>query len=569
MRALTLLLTGLALSARAQVPPEVQIALTSVRSGEKERIEAALGPVGALPLYRAELEVDPAKRSVSGKFFITLTPKKALSTVLLRSTPNATHERAVTLSNAKVNGGKVALTQDDSLFTLKVDPPVKPGEVVTFELDLKATVPLLPKDNAGLSALTEEGPGGDYGAFSVSDDVMSLVGVLPMQVAEVNGRRVGEPSGIGDLGTGEPSNFMVSVTAPKGWKLASSGAVLGEIPTGKGTRYAYGAVAARELPLIILKNATVATKQFGEVTVEAVLLSDSKKHAAQVLDDAGKSLQYFESKLSPYPFKTLRVVEMRLVNGAGGMEFPGLVTVSANLLSGSANPLASLGLGDDQMAMAKMFLGAGLDQMMRSTLEFTVAHEVAHQWTAMLIGSDPIADPLADEPLTQHLALLALEGAHGKPAADQQRSGQLAGAYQLHRMLGGADGIANRPTAAFSSNREYAAVMYGKAPLLFDKERALVGDDAWFRSLRIYAEQNRYKWVTSSTLQDVIAAQSGGQGAKVKALRTRWWNETHGDEDLGTAMDINSMMGGDAKGVGDSHAYEELMKQMQQMMGGE
>ena len=41
------------------------------------------------------------------------------------------------------------------------------------------------------------------------------------------------------------------------------------------------------------------------------------------------------------------------------------------------------------------------------------------------------------------------------------------------------------------------------------------------------------------------------------------------DLGVGTAMDINSMMGGDAKGAGDSHAYEELMKQMQQMMGGE
>ena len=37
--------------------------------------------------------------------------------------------------------------------------------------------------------------------------------------------------------------------------------------------------------------------------------------------------------------------------------------------------------------------------------------------------------------------------------------------------VSGADARANRSTAEFGSNLEYAALIYGKAPLLFDAQR--------------------------------------------------------------------------------------------------
>jgi hypothetical protein len=168
---------------------------------------------------------------------------------------------------------------------------------------------------------------------------------------------------------------------------------------------------------------------------------------------------------------------------------------------------------------------------------------------------------VADEPLTQHLALLLLEWRHGKPAADQMRDGQLKGAYHLHRMLGGADGKANRPTHEYGSNREYAALIYGKAPLLFDEQRKLVGDEAWVRALKSYVEQHRYRWVTAKTFTELVARQNPGSAKKLEALRQRWWNGAHGDEDLGT-LDLDSMLGGlkvDPKAAAE---MERLMKQL-------
>src|SRR6185436_9476306 len=106
---------------------------------------------------------------------------------------------------------------------------------------------------------------------------------------------------------------------------------------------------------------------------------------------AAAALGEYQKRFGPYPWSTFRVVEARLTGGAGGMEFPGLVSVSTALYRGAMDPLSTLGLGGSSAQALGPLRGLlkGLDQMMESTLEFTVAHEVAHQWFAMMIGNDP------------------------------------------------------------------------------------------------------------------------------------------------------------------------------------
>ncbi len=548
----------------ADLAPEAQIALTSLRTGERARVEAVLGDATRLPLYRGDFTVNPATRVVTGRVALTLPAAQVTRELFLRCTPNANHPGAVVLSKAKVNGVAVALSQPDpSLYRLAL--AVEEGANATIELQLKADVPKPARASA--SAMTLEGAAGDYGAFSASDDAISLVGLMPMIPPELGGQLFEGPSGLGDLGSFAPSNFVVSVSAPTAWRVVANGQAVGEVPTGAGAvRFAYAVGAARELPLLLIKKPQVTSKKFGDVEVEAVLLTRDSKRAAKVVELTGELLAVFEKKLGPYPFKTLRVVEQRLDSGAGGMEFPGLVTVSTALISGELDPLEALGLGGDQGHMLRALLGPMLTELIAQTLDFTIAHELAHQYTAMLVGSDPIAEPIADEPLTQHLALLALEWRGGKKAANALRDGQLKGAYQLHRMLGGQDGKAERPTHEYGSNREYAALMYGKAPLLFDALRATMGDEAWERTLKRYVEENRYRWVTARTFTD-LAAKESKNPRRVEALRARWWSEAHGDEDL--EVDMSAMLQRDVmKGV-DPNMLKQLEEVMKALSGGQ
>src|SRR3954470_8366957 len=97
----------------ADLSPEAQIALTSLRSGERARVEAVLGEATQLPLYRGDFVVDPVARVASGKVAITITAKAAMTELYLRCTPNANHPGAVVLSNAKLNGKDIGIAMPD------------------------------------------------------------------------------------------------------------------------------------------------------------------------------------------------------------------------------------------------------------------------------------------------------------------------------------------------------------------------------------------------------------------------------------------------------------------------
>lgn len=556
----------------AELAPEVQFSLLSLKDGERKRLEAAVGKLEDMPLVRAELDVLPEAKRVLGQVSLTLTAKRTMSSVYLRLTPNANHPGAVELISATVNGQRAVVAKPDpSLLQLSVDPPVDAGGTIDISVKVQASLPGLP-DGSDSLASSSGGPGGDYGAFSQTADVIGLSGILPMVPPEqADGTPTEGPSGIGDLGTFAPTNFVVSVSVPNAWEAVGAGHVLGELPDGAGRRrFAWALAGAREFPVLAVKGYRVETRQVGGVTVESHFLERDAKPGKQVLEHAAKALELLEAKVGPYPYKTLRVVEARFVGGAGGMEFPGLVTVSSARYRGAVNPAEALGmpeLADDPML--KQLLEPMLGPLLKDTLEFTVDHEVAHQYFAMLVGNDPIAEPVADEALTQHVALLLMEWRRGKAAAENLRTNQVRMAYQVHRLLGGADGVANRPTHEFESNTEYAALVYGKAPLLFDAQRKLVGDAAWLESLKKYVADYRYQWVTADTFTDVVTKTSGN--AKVKALKKRWWDEQHGDEDLG-GLDLGGLlgpMGGGAQGMPtmDPATMKQLEELMKQMMG--
>ncbi len=558
---LALLLT--AAPALAGGSPEVQLCLQHLKPSEREQAEKALGPLEELPLYRVQLELDPAKREVKGKVQVeVLAKKRTISELFLRVTPNASG-RKVTLSDAKIEGQPVPIERPEpTLIRLKVEPPVEPGARVRLEVSLQAAVPKA-KPHAGslLGALGASGPPGDYGAFSATPDFLSLVGIVPMMPPlSADGTPWAGPSGIGDLALYDPSNVLATVVVPSGWKVHATGVALGEVPEKtSGVRFSFAAALVRDFPVFASKGYESASRTVNGVTVESFYASRNADVGRRVLKYTASALETFERKLGALPYKHFRVVEAPLADGAGGMEFQGLITVGTSLYRGAADP-NSIFEGAPGM---EMFF-AHITQALERTLEFTVAHEVGHQYFAGLVGTDPIQDPVADEALTQYAALLYFEWAHGKEAAESLRQEALVASYQMYRMMGGVDGSALRPTSEFDSSMEYGAIVYGKAPLFFDAARKLVGDDAFFRGLRSYVDTYRYKWACLDCVRKELAKASSGRASALERLQSRWWKETHGDEDLG-APSLESLMGG---GMGDLKLDKETQKMMEDLLKG-
>jgi len=498
---------------------ELGAVLSHLRPGEKARLEQALGPATFHPLYRVELELDPSARRATGRVQVEVTVAKPTSGVYLHARPNAFVPNAVVLSGAMAQGKPAALTRrSPSVYRVELPGTVPPGTRVRVEVNVKAQAPLQPEqadDVNPLALLVPKSHGkSDHGAFSATGNFLQLVGVVPVLPASDEGAE-DEPPGVGDLGTSVPAGVIASVTAPSGWRVMAPGKGLGEVPGRDGrVRYTFAAAAVREFPVFAAKGYERTALELEGVELEVFHAPGG--HGEELLTHAMTALQQLEPRLGPYPWTSLKVVEAPLTDGAGGMEFCGLITVASSLTGSSGGGLAAMGL-------------PGLEGM----VEFTVAHEVGHQYFAGLVGSDPLRHGVVDEAITQYAALLVLEGAHGRSVADGAREQQLRAAWHAQRMLGGNDAPADRPSKSYRSEGEYAAAVYAKAPLLYDAQRELVGDAAFFKALRTYVDTYRYRWAGPRSFTEILQKTSPGNAAKLESLRKRWLDEMHGDEDLG------------------------------------
>jgi aminopeptidase N len=197
-------------------------------------------------------------------------------------------------------------------------------------------------------------------------------------------------------------------------------------------------------------------------------------------------------------------------------------------------------------------------QIFDSLLEVTVAHEVAHQWWAIGVGSDSQRAPWLDESLTNYSAMIYFEDRYGAPKAQQMIDLHLKTSYSMGRMLGNADAPVNKRTSQYGGNIQYGAIVYGKGALFYDALRKTMGDAAFFDALRNYYARNDNGIATANDLMSAMQNAAPDKAGQIRTLYGRWIEGAHGDEDIsgGKAMDISDLLGGMMGGMADGMTGE-------------
>ena len=220
------------------------------------------------------------------------------------------------------------------------------------------------------------------------------------------------------------------------------------------------------------------------------------------------------------------------------MQFAGGVT---DLLSGvlgnkGANPMKG---GVQQM-----------DLMIQNMAIFTVAHEVAHQYFAGLLGSDCRGDPAFDEPLAQYAAGEYIKKLKGPVEGQKLFDTNVKMNYGVYRMIGGADMAAAQPVSQFPSALAYAAIVYGKAPYYYLALKRKLGAKRFDQALKATVIKNRFKLISRQQWLYDLEKAVGGPETGVRSLARRWFEESHGDEDLGVDdsgdIILQSLLGAEA-----------------------
>ncbi len=195
-------------------------------------------------------------------------------------------------------------------------------------------------------------------------------------------------------------------------------------------------------------------------------------------------------------------VDMR---GAAGCEFPGLIYMGLDYYTGNT----SLETPND--------------------LDFTVAHEMVHQWFYGLVGNNQYDHAFIDEGITNYLsAQVYFEEFYGDAEAVQVMEDFIRGPFER---IVGADGDVevDQPTDDFPSGRDYVFAAYTKSPLGFEAIRLEIGDEAFFAALQTYI--NEYSFLVAEPA-DLLAAFEASSGQDLRALWDEWFTETNAEDAL-------------------------------------
>jgi hypothetical protein len=289
--------------------------------------------------FEVDAAWNDAKHALAGTMRLTLrnTGPQALDVVWMRLWPNAfgSCNRPLATLTPTAGATKGPTKEKCTAQELQLENPLASGAKATIAMAFTTTVPA------------------HADRFGRTKDVAYLGTALPqLAVADPNGWRLPPYYDAGESWLTLTSAWKVKLDAP-GMTVASTGT-----ETSPGV---YEAPKARDFTLVIGHMKVLEDHQ-GDITVRHFRLPHQPvAQARQALKAAKESLAAFAEWYGPYGRKELDVVQgpAHIATRGIAMEYP-------------------------EMILTPPSPGA-------------VAHEVAHQWWAFLMGNDPYREPFLDE----------------------------------------------------------------------------------------------------------------------------------------------------------------------------
>jgi hypothetical protein len=538
---------------------------------------ANVAPAGQLTQYRIVQHIDDRAASLSGEVVIVFqnVTGKPLSELPLVVHPNSAVELgAAPNASGRVNVTAVQRLRDaaaperikhkqvrPTLVKVELGAAVAPNESVTirvvFEGKLRrlsaASNNMLTQVLGSMGSMTGSAAAADYGLLAVGDGILTAASAYPMVAPYRDGAfDTGPPAKMGDLAYNDVATFEVTTHVPRGLLLVTN--LVDETPTDRedgGMTVISKGSHVRDFVLVGGRDLQRSHVEVGDTRVTSVYRAGDAEAGKRALQMAASALRSFEARFGPYPYRELDVVEASLVGGAGGVEFNSMVLIAGMLYR---DPVKS----DPLLGMLGNLGGAG--DHLAMTLDFTVAHEVAHQYFAGIVGNDSHRFPSLDEPIAQYAAGLAIEDRYGKKKAQRAMDSLVKMNYAVYRMLGGDDKPVLRDTQSFETPTEYAALVYGKAPYVYVGLRKQLGDDVLHRAIRDAVNDHRFALATTDQWIASLEKSAGGSSLGVRLAFKRWLRQTHADADMG--------IDGSGDFVIDVMLPPELAEQLKQGSGG-
>jgi len=484
---------------------EADLLLGAIRPEHRDAVAADV-PNG-LPTYEitAALEAPETPSDVptiSGVAEIEFTnttgaPLEAVPFRLYANGPDAEND-AIRVDDVVVDERAVqpVLSVGDSVVTIPLATPLAEDATVEISMAFIAVPPVDSRDHYGIFGVDSEA-----GTWAMAHWYPIIAGRDPLR-----GWVLDPPSENGDPIFSTTALYDVSLTFDADWSVVTTGTET-DTTTADGdglTTRQYVSGPVRDFTVVADADLELVTEEVNGITINSWYQPGQEQIGEAVLTYAVQAVTVLEPELGPYPYRELDFVPVEL-NGAAGVEFPQLIYIGAGYYREPVPPGTP------------------------NSLDFTVAHEVIHQWFYNLVGNNQYDVAYIDEGLTNYLtAGVYAQRQYGDPAAAQATERYLTRPFE-RAVTSGNDPVVDQPTDDFPSGNAYVLAAYSKAPLGFRAIREQIGDEAFFAALQAYVAEFRFGVATP---EDLKAAFEEASGESLDALWTHWFERADGDRDV-------------------------------------
>ncbi|EFM09616.1 Peptidase M1 membrane alanine aminopeptidase [Paenibacillus curdlanolyticus YK9] len=522
--------------AKPPAPPEPDTGMTPNNQALSKRVTE----------YHIDVKLDNAGRSLNGNLIVTWTNpgRKPVSELYWHLYPNAfqsqettfmresggqlREDRAttnslggMTINSLMTEQGESLLprlhyvqpddgnVKDQTLAKLRLQKPVEPNKSVTLKVGFTVKLP---------EVFARMGYAGNFimaGQWFPKLAVYEPAGTRGRAAEGWNAHQYhGNSEFYSDFGI-----YSVNITLPARYKVAATGFQTKPAKThGDWKTLTFYADDVHDFAWAASPDFVYAEESFSAVGVPGVRiklyldplhakLKDRYMHAAK------SALAKYAQWYGQYPYSTLSVVvPPKGGNGAGGMEYPTLVT--------------SFAAEDDNPGYS---------------LERTVVHEIGHQYWYGMVASNEFEEAWLDEGFTSYAEDKVMETEYGVLPNLALESSYMTDPAPLKQL-----------SWSYQSHDHYAENVYMRAKLVLVGIEKLAGDKAMQKIMRTYFQKYKFKHPSTADFERIVEQVT-------KANWSDYFRQyVYGDEMADFA--IESITVDSAKLADGSPAFESAVK---------
>jgi hypothetical protein len=291
-----------------------------------------------------------------------------------------------------------------------------------------------------------------------------------------------------DFGT-----YDVALTVPSTHTVAATGVLTNAVDAGGGLRtLTYHAEDVHDFVWMADPYMDVISGQAklddGTVEVRVYFRPEQRDFARRHLEAATGAIEKFSAMLLPYPWPIMSVVDppVDAAAGAGGMEYPTLVTTA----------------GDSVFARPGM-----------RRPEFVTIHEVGHNWFQGILASNEVEEAWLDEGVNDWADVRVMNDLYGQRTSLLDWMGWQAGIGAALRATDGGSRDVPSPIAtasyAFVDRSAYAEQTYISTMRALQTLEHTVGSQRFAAAMKAYARAFAFRHPTGRDLFSTLGAELG------------------------------------------------------------